>query len=163
MHIKNAGRGGGAVVDDNASCKTPSLSLVVPCFNEEAAIKFLYEEVLNVLEKNERISDFEFVFVDDGSKDATLKELRKYAELDSRVHYLSFSRNFGKEAALLAGLAAATGKFVVTLDADLQDPPSLIPEMLGVVRTGEYDCAATRRVTRKGEPPVRSFFARCFY
>jgi glycosyltransferase involved in cell wall biosynthesis len=163
MYAKNAEIGGGDVMDDTASCKTPSLSLVVPCFNEEAAIKFLYEEVLNVLEKNEGISDFEFVFVDDGSKDATLKELRKYAALDNRVHYLSFSRNFGKEAALLAGLAEAAGKFVVTLDADLQDPPSLIPEMLSVVRNGEYDCAATRRVTRKGEPPVRSFFARCFY
>jgi glycosyltransferase involved in cell wall biosynthesis len=142
---------------------TPSISLVIPCFNEEAVISILYGEALKVLEEKEGIKDLEFIFVDDGSNDSTLKELRKYAALDNRVHYLSFSRNFGKEAALLAGLAEARGKFVVTLDADMQDPPALIPEMLNAVRCGEYDCAATRRVTRKGEPPVRSFFARCFY
>jgi glycosyltransferase involved in cell wall biosynthesis len=163
MFVQNAGNRGDSVMDNTASCKMPAISLVVPCFNEEAAIKFFYEEALNILEKKEGIIDLEFVFVDDGSKDATLKELRKYAALDSRVRYLSFSRNFGKEAALLAGIAEAAGKFVVTLDADLQDPPSLIPEMLNAVRGGEYDCAATRRVTRKGEPPIRSFFARCFY
>ncbi|MDR0409904.1 MAG: glycosyltransferase family 2 protein [Spirochaetaceae bacterium] len=153
-----------AVVTDNAVMrKAPMISLVVPCFNEEASVKLLYEEVLNVMEKNEGVTDFEFVFIDDGSHDSTLNELRKYAALDSRVRYLSFSRNFGKEAALFAGLSEAAGDFVVTMDADLQDPPSLIPEMLRAVRGGEYDCAATRRVTRKGEPLIRSFFARCFY
>ncbi|MDR2660061.1 MAG: glycosyltransferase family 2 protein [Spirochaetaceae bacterium] len=155
MPVQN---GGDIIID-----KTPLISLVIPCYNEEEAIGLFYEEALSVLEKSEGILDLEFIFVDDGSKDATLSELRKYAARDDRVHYLSFSRNFGKEAALLAGLAESTGKFVVTLDADLQDPPSLIPEMLRVVSAGEYDCAATRRVTRKGEPVIRSFFARCFY
>jgi glycosyltransferase involved in cell wall biosynthesis len=136
---------------------------VIPCFNEEAAIPLLYEEAIRVLDEKDGIIDLEFIFVDDGSTDSTLNQLRKYTELDKRVHYLSFSRNFGKEAAMLAGLAESRGKFVVTLDADMQDPPALIPEMLSAVRNGEYDCAATRRVTRKGEPPVRSLFARGFY
>ncbi|MDR2097466.1 MAG: glycosyltransferase family 2 protein [Spirochaetaceae bacterium] len=143
--------------------ETPGISLVIPCFNEEDAIPLLYKEAIKVLDEKEGIKNLEFIFVDDGSRDSTLCELRKYAALDSRVHYLSFSRNFGKEAALLAGLAESRGNFVVTLDADLQDPPALIPEMLAAVRGGEYDCAATRRVTRKGEPPVRSLFARVFY
>jgi glucosyltransferase len=106
---------------------------------------------------------FELIFVDDGSKDGTLDVLRRFASLDSHVHYLSFSRNFGKEAAILAGLQAAQGEYIVTIDADGQDPTSLIPQMLESVISGEYDCAATRRVDRVGEPPVRSFFARCFY
>lgn len=143
--------------------EAPAISLVVPCFNEEAAIPIFYEETIKILDEKQGIKDLEFIFVDDGSTDSTLNQLRKCAALDKRVHYLSFSRNFGKEAALLAGLAESRGKFVVTLDADMQDPPSLIPEMLDVVRGGEYDCAATRRVTRKGEPPVRSLFARGFY
>lgn len=105
----------------------------------------------------------EYVFVDDGSKDNTLNKLRQLASQDNTVHYISFSRNFGKEAALLAGLEAAQGEYIVTLDADGQDPPSLIPQMLEVVKSGEYDCAGTRRTTRVGEPQVRSFFARCFY
>ncbi|MDR2804004.1 MAG: glycosyltransferase family 2 protein [Treponema sp.] len=157
MTAQNAASGGAI------SSETPALSLVIPCFNEEAAIHILYGEVLKVLKKQEEVRDFEFIFVDDGSSDATLDEVKKLAGMDSRVHYISFSRNFGKEAALLAGLANARGDFVVTLDADLQDPPALIPEMLDVVRTGKYDCAASRRVTRKGEPPVRSLFARWFY
>jgi glycosyltransferase involved in cell wall biosynthesis len=141
----------------------PRLSLVVPCLNEEAAITLFYDETLRVLEDREDIGGFEIIFVDDGSTDGTLAEIKKCAARDRRVRYVSFSRNFGKEAAMLAGLAASRGQFVVTLDADLQDPPALIPEMLEAVSGGEYDCAATRRVTRKGEPPVRSFFARCFY
>ncbi|MDR1363985.1 MAG: glycosyltransferase family 2 protein [Spirochaetaceae bacterium] len=163
MSVKTADKSGDTAMNNAVLRKTPMISLVVPCFNEESAIKLLYEETLNVLEKGEGITDLEFIFVDDGSKDATLEELRKYAALDSRVRYLSFSRNFGKEAALFAGLSEAAGDFVVTLDADLQDPPSLIPDMLNTVRSNEYDCAATRRVTRKGEPLIRSFFARCFY
>jgi glycosyltransferase involved in cell wall biosynthesis len=105
----------------------------------------------------------EFVFIDDGSKDSTAQILETLRENDDRIHYIIFSRNFGKEAALLAGLQKAHGCYVVTLDADLQDPPALIPQMLDAVRSGEYDCAGTRRVTRKGEPPIRSFFARMFY
>jgi glycosyltransferase involved in cell wall biosynthesis len=105
----------------------------------------------------------EFVFIDDGSRDRTLGVLQDLAAQDERVHYISFSRNFGKEAALLAGLTAAKGEYVATLDADLQDPPSLIPQMFMSVANGEADCAGTRRVTRKGEPPIRSFFARAFY
>ncbi|MDR2444734.1 MAG: glycosyltransferase family 2 protein, partial [Spirochaetaceae bacterium] len=158
--MNNVGRNG---IGGGASGGTPDFSLVVPCFNEEASIKPLYEEILRVLEEDAGIRNMEFVFVDDGSKDGTLDEIKKYAALDERVHYISFSRNFGKEAALLAGLARSTGKYVVTLDADMQDPPALIPEMLASVSAGECDCAAARRVTRKGEPPVRSFFAKCFY
>jgi glycosyltransferase involved in cell wall biosynthesis len=105
----------------------------------------------------------EFIFVDDGSKDKTLDVLRSLAAKDKRVHYVSFSRNFGKEAAILAGLQAARGAYIVTLDVDGQDPPALVLQMLEAVESGEYECAGTRRVTRTGEPPVRSFFARRFY
>jgi len=107
--------------------------------------------------------DFEYVFVNDGSKDRTLTILRELASTDKRVKYVSFSRNFGKEAALLAGLKTAKGDMVATMDADMQDPPALLPEMVAYVESGEYDNAATRRVTRKGEPVIRSFFARLFY
>jgi len=105
----------------------------------------------------------EFVFIDDGSKDKTLEILRSLASKDSRVHYISFSRNFGKEAAIFAGLEHAKGDYVATLDADLQDPPSLLPDMMKSLKEEGYDCAGSRRVTRKGEPPIRSFFARRFY
>jgi glycosyltransferase involved in cell wall biosynthesis len=139
------------------------LSLVVPCFNEEAAIPLFYVETIKVLSKVQPEQEYEFIFVDDGSKDKTLAVLRNLAAQDNRVHYISFSRNFGKEAAILAGLNAAAGAYIATLDADGQDPPALIPQMLEAVCSGEADCAGTRRVTRKGEPPVPSFFARCFY
>ncbi|MDR2922890.1 MAG: glycosyltransferase family 2 protein [Treponema sp.] len=139
----------------------PYLSLVVPCLNEEAAIPLFYNEAVKICAPiNEQ---FEIIFVDDGSRDNTLNILRQLANQDKRVHYISFSRNFGKEAAILAGLQAAHGEYTVTLDADGQDPLSLIPQMLESVVSGEYDCAAARRVTRAGEPPVRSFFAHCFY
>jgi glycosyltransferase involved in cell wall biosynthesis len=105
----------------------------------------------------------EFIFIDDGSRDKTLTVLKNLAAYDERVRYIAFSRNFGKEAALLAGLRKARGRYVVTLDADLQDPPALIPQMLDAAGSGEYDCAGTRRINRKGEPPIRSFFARRFY
>ena len=105
----------------------------------------------------------EYLFVDDGSRDNTLPILRELAGRDGRVRYLSFSRNFGKEAAMYAGLQAVTGELVAIMDADLQDPPALLPEMLPLIRSGEYDCVAVRRVDRKGEPPIRSFFARTFY
>jgi glycosyltransferase involved in cell wall biosynthesis len=140
---------------------SPLISLVVPCYNEERAVSVFFEEAmktgvsLNV--------PFELIFIDDGSKDDTLKILREISARDSRIHYLSFSRNFGKEAATLAGFQAARGEYIVTLDVDGQDPLYLIPEMLKAVASGEYDCAGTRRVDRMGEPPIRSFFARCFY
>jgi glycosyltransferase involved in cell wall biosynthesis len=138
-----------------------TLSLVVPCFNEETVIPHFYQTVNESM--GESNIDYEFIFVDDGSSDDTLKIARELSERDGRVHYVSFSRNFGKEAAMLAGLQKARGDFVVTMDADLQDPPGLIPQMLEAVVSGTFDCAATRRVTRKGEPPVRSFLARRFY
>ena len=137
------------------------LSIVVPCFNEEANIPLFYEETVKILAQLDK--PFEFIFVDDGSKDNTLKILRQFANQDNRVHYISFSRNFGKESAMLAGLRNASGQFTVIMDIDLQDPPSLIPQMLEAVASGEYDCAGTRRINRVGEPPVRSFFARRFY
>jgi glycosyltransferase involved in cell wall biosynthesis len=139
------------------------ISLVVPCFNEEESLPFFYDELTTMLSSLESGKDFEIIFVDDGSKDATLEIIRCLAKKDKHVHYISFSRNFGKEAAMLAGLRAAHGEYTATLDADGQDPPGLIPDMLKAVVSGEADCAGTRRVTRKGEPPVRSFFARRFY
>lgn len=135
---------------------------IVPCFNEEEAIPYYYEEMQKVMQKVPEL-DFELLFVDDGSCDGTLKVLKELAKKDSRVRYISFSRNFGKEAALYAGLQNAGGDYAVTMDVDLQDPPSLIPEMYKVIQQGEYDSVATRRVTRKGEPKIRSFFARKFY
>jgi len=137
------------------------LSLVVPCFNEEAAVSLFYDEAVKICGPiNEQ---FEIIFVDDGSRDNTLNILRRLADHDKRLHYISFSRNFGKEAAMLAGLQAARGEYIAILDADGQDPLPLIPQMLESVVSGEYDCAAARRVSRTGEPPARSFFARCFY
>lgn len=138
------------------------ISLVVPCYNEEEALPFLYAELARVaaLMKSER---FEFILVDDGSGDGTRNVMESLRMKDERVRYVSFSRNFGKEAALLAGLRASKGNFVAVIDADLQDPPALLPEMFGAVSSGKYDCAATRRVTRKGEPLIRSFFAHGFY
>lgn len=138
--------------------KTLLLSIVVPCFNEEPCIEAFVRAV-----DETKLSDLEFVFVNDGSTDGTLRILRKLAERDSRVHYVSFSRNFGKEAALLAGLRKAQGDLIVTMDADLQDPPSLLPEMARGIKEEGFDCVATRRMTREGEPPVRSWFARRFY
>ena len=138
------------------------VSLIIPCYNEEEALNYLYQEL-------ERVSaqmsdyDFEFIFVNDGSKDKTLEELKTFAQKDERVIYLSFSRNFGKEAAMYAGFCNASGDYVAVMDADMQDPPSLLPEMMEYLESGEYDSVATRRVTRKGEPKIRSFFARQFY
>lgn len=138
------------------------ISIVVPCHNEEEMVPIFHKEITAV---SEQLPDavFEMIFVNDGSKDATLAELKRLASLDERVHYLSFSRNFGKEAAMVAGLRHATGNYVAVMDADLQDPPALLVEMVALIRTGEYDCIGTKRVDRKGEPPIRSFFARQFY
>lgn len=140
------------------SCK---LSVVVPCFNEQEAVPIFYNEVKKILVTLKE--EYEIIFIDDGSSDKTLEEVKELSEKDKCVHYVSFSRNFGKEAAMYAGLKKATGDYVVIMDVDLQDPPSLIPEMLSAVRSGEFDSAATRRTNRKGEPPVRSMFARLFY
>lgn len=139
------------------------LSVIVPCYNEEETVADFYAELI----KNkpffaEKGLDYEILYVDDGSKDRTVEEIKKLHEADDHVHMISFSRNFGKEAAMYAGFEHAKGDYVVTMDVDLQDPPSLLPEMFSYIEEG-YDSVATRRVTRKGEPPVRSFFARAFY
>ena len=138
------------------------ISIVVPCHNEEEMVPIFHKEITAV---SDQLPDavFEMIFVNDGSKDATLAELKRLASLDERVHYLSFSRNFGKEAAMVAGLRHATGNYVAVMDADLQDPPAMLVEMVALIRTGEYDCIGTKRLDRKGEPPIRSFFARQFY
>ena len=137
------------------------ISIVVPCYNEEEVLGKFYDEVVRVAREMAEVN-FEFVFVDDGSSDSTLAKLEGLAEQDERVRFVSFSRNFGKEGALLAGLEYAKGDYVATMDVDLQDPPSLLPEMYATIQEG-YDCVGTRRVNRDGEPPIRSFFARIFY
>ena len=139
------------------------LSVIVPCYNEEENIALFYEELIrNTGFLAEHHMELEVVYVDDGSRDGTVSEVKKLREKDERVHLVSFSRNFGKEAAMFAGLENCDGEYVVIMDVDLQYPPSLLPEMFSYMREG-YDSVATRRVTRKGEPPIRSFFARMFY
>ena len=138
------------------------ISIVVPCYNEEAALPLFYQEVCRVAGEMAPV-EFEFLFVDDGSRDGTLPLLRQLAAQDARVRFLSFSRNFGKEAGMLAGLQHAKGDFVALMDADLQDPPALLPELYRAVTEEGYDCVATCRTTRRGEPPIRSFFAKLFY
>lgn len=138
------------------------LSVVVPCYNEEEVLPIFYEELIKEANNLSEL-DLEIIFVNDGSKDKTINILKQLREKDTRVHYLSFSRNFGKEAAIYAGLKRSTGDYVVLMDADLQDPPSLLSTMYQVVKTEGYDSVATRRSTRKGEPLIRSFFARMFY
>jgi glycosyltransferase involved in cell wall biosynthesis len=138
------------------------LSIVVPCYNEQEAAPIFYDTVHGMEDKLPSV-ELEFIFVDDGSKDGTLDVLRGLHAKDDRVHYVSFSRNFGKEAGIYAGLEKSTGDYVVIMDVDLQDPPALLPEMLSYIESGEYERVATRRVDRKGEPPIRSWFARKFY
>lgn len=142
------------------------LSIVVPCYNEQEVLPLFYDKITEVMAgmKSEHPElDYEVVFINDGSKDKTLEGLRKYARMDERIRYISFSRNFGKEAGMFAGLEASKGDYIVVMDADLQHPPELLPEMYRYVSSGEYDCAATRRVDRDGESKVRSWFARKFY
>lgn len=142
------------------------ISVIVPCYNEQESIPLFYNEITRVSEEMENKYEdltFEYIFINDGSADNTLNILRGMNALDKRVRYISFSRNFGKEAAMYAGLQNARGDYVVILDADLQHPPKLIPQMYEYVKSGEYDCAATRRISRKGEPKVISFFSGCFY
>lgn len=140
------------------------LSIIVPVYNEEIMIPIFTETVEQVRINELPDITFEYWFVDDGSSDATLDELRQLqAKMPESVHYVSFSRNFGKEAALYAGLQKATGDYVAVMDVDLQDPPELLPEMVRGVESGEYDCIGTRRTTRDGEPPIRTFFSKMFY
>ena len=138
------------------------VSLIVPCYNEEQSLPLFWAQTRAVMQQMSYL-DFEVIFVDDGSRDTTLEVLRAMAKEDSRVKYLSFSRNFGKEAAMFAGLEHARGDYAAVMDADLQDPPTLLEEMYRALTEEGYDSAATRRVTRKGEPAIRSFFARMFY
>lgn len=142
--------------------KKEKISVIVPCYNEEDSLPIFYKEIDKVAASMKK-SDFEFLFVDDGSKDKTLEVMRELSKKDKRVRYVSFSRNFGKEAGMYAGLENTTGDYVAIMDADLQDPPTLLPDMYKTIKEEDYDCVATRRVNRKGEPPIRSFFARMFY
>ena len=138
------------------------ISIIVSCYNEEASIPLFYKEIKKVMHEMNNL-DFELIFVNDGSKDKTLAVIKELAKNDKIVRFISFSRNFGKEAAMYAGLEYSTGDYVTLMDADLQDPPSLLPKMYRIIKEENYDCVGTRRVSRKGEPPIRSFFARCFY
>ena len=142
--------------------KAIDISVVVPCYNEQGALPFYYDKMKEVMALLSELS-FEIIIVDDGSTDGTLEAAKQLAKSDERIRYISFSRNFGKEAAMYAGLKNASGKYTAIMDADLQDPPDMLPEMYRVITEEGYDAVGTRRVTRKGEPPVRSFFARKFY
>ena len=137
------------------------VTIIVPCYNEQESLPYFYQETVSVLQKINY--DYEFLFVNDGSKDGTLPILRELAAQDEHITYLSFSRNFGKEAAMFAGFCNASGDYVAVMDADMQDQPALLPQMLEILESGEYDSVATRRENREGEPPIRSFFARMFY
>lgn len=141
------------------------LSCIIPCYNEEAALPYFLQEIRKVADNMSTTFqlDFEILFINDGSRDKTLQILRQAVQEDKRIRYISFARNFGREAAMYAGFQNCTGDYAAVMDADMQDPPSLLPEMYQALQSGEYDSVATRRVTRKGEPPIRSFFARCFY
>ena len=139
------------------------LSVVVPCYNEEESVELFYRELLKHTSfLPEKDMELELIYIDDGSQDRTVEEIKKLREKDGRVHLVSFSRNFGKEAAMYAGLENSNGDYAVIMDVDLQDPPFLLEQMVSLLEQG-YDSVATRRVSRKGEPPVRSFFARIFY
>ena len=142
------------------------LSLVVPCYNEEDTVGIFYDEAMKTVSSlisSREISSYEFIFIDDGYKDNTLEEIKKLRSKDSNVHFVSFSRNFGKEAGLFAGLEKSRGRYTAVMDVDLQDPPDLIPQMLKAIREENYSCAATRRTNRKGEPIIKSFFSNLFY
>lgn len=138
------------------------ISIIIPCFNEEEALDIVHQAIVNEME-NLKDYDYELLLVDDGSSDGTLKKMKHLSRVNEHVKYYSFSRNFGKEAAIYAGFSNASGDYVVMMDADMQDPPSLLPQMVKTLETGEYDCVATRRVTRTGEGAIRSFGARMFY
>ena len=139
------------------------ISVLVPCYNEEKALPLFYDELVKNINNFPENIEFEILFINDGSKDNTLSVIKELKEKDSRIHYVSFSRNFGKEAAIFAALENSTGDYVTLMDADLQDPPSLLLDMYKAIVKENYDAVGTRRVDRKGEPVIRSFFARCFY
>lgn len=139
------------------------ISIVVPCYNEEESMPLFYEEIVKVAKKMQKKAEFEIIFINDGSKDRTLKIARELSEKDKMVRYISFSRNFGKEAGMLAGLEASIGDYVAIMDVDLQDPPALLEEMFETLEKEDYDCVATRRVSREGEPKLRSYFAELYY
>ncbi len=142
------------------------ISIIVPCYNEEAVLPLFYEEIQKIMQQMKEEHShltFELLFIDDGSRDKTLSILREMSLQDKRVRYISFSRNFGKEAGMFAGLENSKGDYVVVMDADLQHPPAFLPKMYHYVKDGEFDCATTRRVSRKGESKIRSAFARSFY
>lgn len=141
------------------------ISIVVPVFNEEESVELFYSEAINTLLKLEKTFhlDYEIIYVDDGSRDGTLGKIKEITARDQKVKYISFSRNFGKESGIYAGLKASKGDCVATMDVDLQDPPAMLEEMVSILSEGRYDCVATRRSTRKGEPVLRSLFARMFY
>ena len=143
--------------------KTGKLTLVVPSYNEEESLPLFYETTEKITRAEMPEVEIEYLFIDDGSRDKTLEVIHSLAEKDDRVHFVSFSRNFGKEAAIYAGLENASGDYVAIMDADLQDPPALLPEMYRSITEEDFDCVGSRRVDRKGEPPIRSFFARQFY
>ena len=145
------------------TAQKPLVSIICPCYNEEAMLPLYFDTMQAVVFSSLAQYDFELILINDGSKDRTLPILRDLAQKDSRVKYISFSRNFGKEAAMYAGLKHAKGEYVCVMDCDLQDPPEMIETMLERLSTGDCDCVATRRVTRKGEPRIRSAFARAFY
>ena len=139
------------------------ISVIVPCYNEQEAIPFFYDEIVKISKIMENDAEFEYLFINDGSKDKTINVLRELAKRDERVKYVSFSKNFGKEAAMYAGLENSSGDYIAVMDVDLQDPPELLVQMFQDLESGEYDCVATRRVSRKGEPHIRSLFAKLFY
>lgn len=138
------------------------LTTIIPCYNEEDTLSHFYQEMQKVMQKMQDV-EFELLFIDDGSADKTLELIKELAAKDERVRYVSFSRNFGKEAAIYAGLSYSDGDLTAIMDADLQDPPSLLPQMYQAIVKEGYDSVATRRISRKGEPKIRSFFARQFY
>lgn len=137
------------------------LALIIPCYNEQESLPIFYEETMKIISNMQ--CEYELIFINDGSKDKTLEILKGFALKNENVTYISFSRNFGKEAAMYAGFCNARGDYVAVMDADMQDPPALLPQMVDILQSGEYDSVATRRISRDGEPPIRSWFARKFY
>ncbi|MDS0525876.1 glycosyltransferase family 2 protein [Clostridium sp. SHJSY1] len=138
------------------------VTLIIPCYNEQESLPYFYSAVIDIANSLTEYQ-FEIIFVNDGSNDGTLHSLREISKDDDRITYLSLSRNFGKEAAMYAGFCNAHGDYIAVMDADMQDPPSLLPKMIKILESREYDSVATRRLDRDGEPPIRSFFAKLFY